>query len=202
MTEEIVFRRPPVAAVLRATARVFGVSTAEMISERRSRGIIIPRHVAMWVAYKRTGQSTPAIGRVMRRDHSTVIFGIAANEKRMAKNAELRRRVDLVLALVDKAMATQMDAPDDPLRSEVTAVVPRPAALIHPEPEQSSEPEWRHDNVCDHATRQWFVTNNARFVRAMRRAHPEREIILGAAARAQVRPGAGAPAFSAVEASR
>ncbi len=61
--------------VVRAVAKYYGVSLGDIVSSRRARGLIRPRQVAMYLARELTGHSLPAIGRVLDRDHTTVLHG-------------------------------------------------------------------------------------------------------------------------------
>jgi chromosomal replication initiator protein len=52
----------------------FGISLAELVGQRRSRSVVYPRHVAMYLCRELTDSSLPKIGdRFGGRDHTTVI---------------------------------------------------------------------------------------------------------------------------------
>ncbi len=56
----------------------------ELISPRRSREVVRARHECFWRLKKETSLSFPQIGRYFGgRDHTTVLHGIRAHEKRM-----------------------------------------------------------------------------------------------------------------------
>ena len=50
------------------------VEKAEMLSDRRARIITDKRHVAMWCYKKLTPYSYPQIGRIFRKDYTTVQY--------------------------------------------------------------------------------------------------------------------------------
>jgi hypothetical protein len=74
--------------IQKAVCRKFKVSRLDMISERRTKDIVLPRHVAMYLARKMTLHSIPEIGRRFGgRDHTTVLFAIAKIDR--MKNSDL-----------------------------------------------------------------------------------------------------------------
>lgn len=66
-----------VSDIQRAAADFFGVTYADLVGPERARRIVLPRHIAMYLARELTEHSLPAIGsRFGGRDHSTVLHGI------------------------------------------------------------------------------------------------------------------------------
>lgn len=56
------------------TARVFGITTSDLLSHRKTINLVIPRQLAMYVTKVLTKYSFPEIGRRFGgRDHTTVI---------------------------------------------------------------------------------------------------------------------------------
>ena len=62
-----------VRAVIRAVARYYSVSVRDIVSHRRTRRLIRPRHVAMYLAHERGRYSLAIIGGVLGRDHTTIM---------------------------------------------------------------------------------------------------------------------------------
>jgi chromosomal replication initiation ATPase DnaA len=63
--------------VLKVTARHYGTTPDELVSDRRTRPLVHCRQVAMYIARKMTGRSTPVIAYYMgNRDHTTVLHGV------------------------------------------------------------------------------------------------------------------------------
>jgi chromosomal replication initiator protein len=87
-------RRPHTVTVARIqdeVAAYFGVSVRDLLSQHRAGGIVLPRHVAIFLAVAHTDHSYPAIGRFFGgRDHSTVMHA----QRRIAAQAA----ADLTLA--------------------------------------------------------------------------------------------------------
>jgi chromosomal replication initiation ATPase DnaA len=83
--EQPVLRRPPsIRAIILAVAEEYGISPLDVVSERRSRGITLPRQLVMYLARYFTTRSLPEIGRRLGKDHSTVLWGTRAIEGRLA----------------------------------------------------------------------------------------------------------------------
>jgi hypothetical protein len=69
--------RLPLRAIQRAAARHYGVRVADLLSARRTREVVGPRHVAMYLAKALTPRSLPEIGRQFGgRDHTTVLHAV------------------------------------------------------------------------------------------------------------------------------
>jgi chromosomal replication initiator protein len=90
-----------VARIQNIVALSYGLAPEDMRSKAMDRAIAWPRQVAMYLAREITGKSTPCLGRMFGRDHSTIIFSAKAVEQRMktdpiyrADVEELRRRIE------------------------------------------------------------------------------------------------------------
>jgi hypothetical protein len=66
-----------VATIQRVVACYFGITTAELCSQRRTKNVIRPRQIAMYLAKELTLRSLPDIGRRFGgRDHTTVLHAV------------------------------------------------------------------------------------------------------------------------------
>jgi len=75
----------PVTLIAHEVARLRQVDYHDLVSERRTRKLVKPRHEAMYLAKRLTPASVPAIGRRLGgRDHTTVLHGIRNVEMRIA----------------------------------------------------------------------------------------------------------------------
>jgi chromosomal replication initiator protein len=73
----------------------YRVRIGDLLSQKRTRNIVVPRQVAMYLARKLTTASFPAIGeRFGNRDHSTVIHAFNTVSERLAEDAAVRDAVD------------------------------------------------------------------------------------------------------------
>jgi len=70
-------RKVTVDDIQRTVAQHFNVKVADIVSKRRNKAIVTPRHIAMYLAKTLTTRSLPDIGRRFGgRDHSTVIHAV------------------------------------------------------------------------------------------------------------------------------
>lgn len=80
----------------------YQVSRSDLVSSRRTRAIVVPRQIAMYLAKVLTPRSLPEIGRRFgNRDHTTVLHavrkieGLLGDDKGLARDIEaLRRRIE------------------------------------------------------------------------------------------------------------
>lgn len=76
--------------IQRAVCREYGITFAELIGPQRSLKFVYPRHLAMHLASKLSGQSLPAIGRLFGdRDHTTVLHARDSFKRRMESDPAL-----------------------------------------------------------------------------------------------------------------
>lgn len=77
----------PIEVILRAVARRYCLSRAELLSHRRTKDIVRPRQVAMYLARRLTGASFPYIAdRFGGRDHTGVQYGVSQIEDFIRKD--------------------------------------------------------------------------------------------------------------------
>ncbi len=77
-------KRRTIPQIVAAVAAYFEMNRDELLSDRRTNCLVMPRHVAMYLAHVHTMQSTTAIGRALGgRDHTTVIHGLRSIQSRV-----------------------------------------------------------------------------------------------------------------------
>lgn len=81
--------------VIRAVARDYGVSPADVLGSRRTARLVEPRHLAIWLARDLLDMSFPALARAFRRDSSTVQHAVRRAEQLLACPV-VRHRMDRV----------------------------------------------------------------------------------------------------------
>ncbi len=81
------------ALIVSETAREFGVEETEIMSARRQRGLIVPRHTAMYLSRQLTTFSLPMIGRHFGRDHTTIMHAAKAVERRFISDQDYHEKV-------------------------------------------------------------------------------------------------------------
>lgn len=72
-----------------AVAEFYGLRALDLVSDRRTHNLVIPRHVAMYLSKMLTPRSLPEIGRRFNRDHTTVLSAVRNLEKRLPTDAKL-----------------------------------------------------------------------------------------------------------------
>jgi len=93
----LVGRRVRVIDVICATAEHFGIRKIDLISERRTKAITIPRQVVMYLSRELTSRSLQEIGQLLGgKDHSTIIHGCRNVEKWTAQGLPILADVDAI----------------------------------------------------------------------------------------------------------
>jgi len=86
-----------VDSILTGTARQFNVKVADLKGPRRTKQLVLPRQIAMWLARKHTGLSLPELGKQFGgRDHTTVMHGIRKIDRLLGEDPEFKKRLELV----------------------------------------------------------------------------------------------------------
>jgi len=89
----------------------FNVSMRDMLSPRRLAGIVLPRHVAFYLAKIRTQKSLPDIGRRFGgRDHTTVLHGVRRVSALIASGHPIARDIEVLAETLDKIGSTNEEA--------------------------------------------------------------------------------------------
>ncbi len=74
---ETAFTRITIDMIVSTVADFTGISTTEIIGDKRSRTVVEARHLAMYLARELTDASLPKIGeRIGGRDHTTVMYAV------------------------------------------------------------------------------------------------------------------------------
>ena len=102
LRHEVAPPRPRLHDICRAVAHQFGISARQLRSRQQSRGVVIPRQCAMYLARQLSGRSLKQIGQYFGgRDHSTVIHACQRLEALLPHEAELR----LNLSQIESALS-------------------------------------------------------------------------------------------------
>ena len=84
-----------------AVSRHYNVSRTELLSNRRTRAIVRPRQIAMYLAKMLTLRSLPEIGRRFGgRDHTTVLHAVKKIEGLSDTDEKLAREIELLERLI------------------------------------------------------------------------------------------------------
>jgi chromosomal replication initiator protein len=81
------------AAVLTAVSRYFDVKIDDIKGKARHKQIVVPRQIAMYVLREDAHLSTPEVGRILNRDHTTVLHGLKQVANDIARDGPSRAAV-------------------------------------------------------------------------------------------------------------
>jgi chromosomal replication initiator protein len=89
--------------ILKVVGRHYNVAKADLLSPRRSRTVVVPRQVGMYLAKKLTSRSLPEIGRRFGgRDHSTVLHAVRKIDEQVRVDEKLAKDVALLIRLMEQ----------------------------------------------------------------------------------------------------
>jgi chromosomal replication initiator protein len=96
-------RRVRIEDIQRVVARHYNVSKADLLSARRTRTIVRPRQIAMYLAKVLTPRSLPEIGRRFGgRDHTTVLHAVRKIEEMISGDKTLAEEIELLKRMIDE----------------------------------------------------------------------------------------------------
>lgn len=94
-------KRIRIEEIQRVVARHYNVSKQDLLSNRRTRSIVRPRQVAMYLAKMMTLRSLPEIGRRFGgRDHTTVLHAVRKIEEMTGADSKLAQELELLKRLI------------------------------------------------------------------------------------------------------
>jgi chromosomal replication initiator protein len=95
-------KRVRIEDIQRIVARHYNVSKTELLSNRRTRTIVKPRQVAMYLSKVMTPRSLPEIGRRFGgRDHTTVLHAVRKIEDLSGSDNTLAQELELLRRLIN-----------------------------------------------------------------------------------------------------
>ncbi len=84
--------------VQKVVAESFGIKISDLKSKRRTKTIVLPRHIAMYLCRNLAGSSLPETGNFFGgKDHSTVIHACKVIEEKKEKDPELKARIEALI---------------------------------------------------------------------------------------------------------
>jgi len=96
-------KRVRIEDIQRIVSRHYNVSRQEMVSNRRTRTIVKPRQIAMFLSKTMTPRSFPEIGRRFGgRDHTTVLHAVRKIESLLEQDTKLSHEVELLRRLISE----------------------------------------------------------------------------------------------------
>jgi chromosomal replication initiator protein len=102
------------SAILLAVARYYGVMADDLKGRSRRKQIVEPRQIAMYLLREDGHLSTPDVGRLLNRDHTTVLHGLKQVANDIARDGPSRASVRGIREIVAGG-AVELPTPrDDP----------------------------------------------------------------------------------------
>jgi chromosomal replication initiator protein len=98
-------------AILFAVARYYGLNADELKGKSRNKHIVEPRQIAMYLLRDDAHLSTPDIGRLLNRDHTTVLHAYRQIVNDIARNGASRAAIRGVREVIAACSADGPDAP-------------------------------------------------------------------------------------------
>ncbi len=96
-------KRVRIEDIQKVVAKHFNVSKNDMLSNRRTRIIVRPRQIAMYLSKMLTPRSLPEIGRRFGgRDHTTVLHAVRKIEQMAGDDLKLAREIELLKRLINE----------------------------------------------------------------------------------------------------
>jgi len=96
-------RRVRIEDILRIVSRHYKVPRNDLLSSRRSRDVVRPRQIAMYLAKALTSRSLPEIGRRFGgRDHTTVLHSVRKVEQMMRDDGDLCQEIELLKRMLEE----------------------------------------------------------------------------------------------------
>jgi chromosomal replication initiator protein len=96
-------KRVRIEDIQRIVARHYNVSRQELVSNRRTRVIVKPRQIAMYLSKTLTPRSFPEIGRRFGgRDHTTVLHAVRKIEELITADQKLSHEIELLRRLINE----------------------------------------------------------------------------------------------------
>ena len=80
------------------------MTPADIKGARRSKEIAFARHVSIYIVRQVTDLSLPSIGKILNRDHTTILSSITVVEQKMAESPILEQEILDMIAEIRKEM--------------------------------------------------------------------------------------------------
>ncbi len=89
--------------IQRRVSEYFEIRPSDMTAKRRSRNVVYPRHIAMYLSREMTGLSFPEIGEHFGgRDHTTILHAYEKIKKDVKKDPKTKSLVDKLVSEIKK----------------------------------------------------------------------------------------------------
>lgn len=89
--------------IFAAVYRKYGIKKEDILGERRTKDIAQARHVAIYLIRNITDMSFPGIGKILNRNHATIISSIETVEKKMMASSSFSMEIDELIKAVKES---------------------------------------------------------------------------------------------------
>lgn len=147
----------------RAAELVGGLQPGELQGRESCREVVTVRQAVMWLATKRQGASAAGTARFLRRDHTTVIYGIRCVAKRLyMASTETNDLIEAIWAAAHVLANGGQVQVAKPI-AEVKANPPPP-------PKETKREALKHWSAYPICSPQWYAANDQSFKLGMIKA--------------------------------
>lgn len=81
--------------IIDSVSRFFGISVEDLLSKKRTKELVFPRQIAMYMCRTLLDMSFPNIGRAFNgKDHSTVMYAVEQISNHIEVNSDMQKTVD------------------------------------------------------------------------------------------------------------
>ncbi|RRD93678.1 chromosomal replication initiator protein DnaA [Clostridiales bacterium COT073_COT-073] len=88
-------------SILNIVAEHFSISNAEILGKKRSKEIVEPRQIVMYLCRTLTDCSYPELGKFFNRDHSTIISGYEKIKEELKSNKNMQKNIDILMKKIN-----------------------------------------------------------------------------------------------------
>jgi hypothetical protein len=93
-----------IRTIQRVVCEHYGVSLVDLLSSRRTKAIVLPRQVAVWLCRRLTPHSLPAIGpHFGGRDHTTMLHNARRIDELRQSDPAMQAKLDAFIAVLAPA---------------------------------------------------------------------------------------------------
>ena len=94
--EEVTIRRLSIEEIIKAVCSTYDVTYADILTTNRTQPLATARQVAMFLSRKLTGKSLPTVADEFKRNHTTILHGTQAIQKRIDVEPELKKTIETI----------------------------------------------------------------------------------------------------------
>jgi chromosomal replication initiator protein len=89
--------------IFTAVYKKYGIKKEDIIGERRTKDIAQARHIAIYLIREITDMSFPGIGKILNRNHTTIISSIETVEKKIISQQSFSMEMDELIKSIKES---------------------------------------------------------------------------------------------------